>query len=209
MVHTQQEHHDIKSCDLEHIWASVTETLHADLLSAFQNVRNELLDQNLEGTKPTLLARFGKELFHRNPSSNLDFVEENSVSESYMNHLRRMFYTNVPVEYMNHIKNVIVPKLGADCEEQKELYRIKVADAKRPDSIISCKCRVKKDGNKIELYKIELNPVRRLVVDMSLLESKGCTVHKEDLNRSPGKLLQYLLSIFRLAAVLVPLRLFF
>uniref|UniRef100_A0A803KNQ1 DUF7903 domain-containing protein n=1 Tax=Chenopodium quinoa TaxID=63459 RepID=A0A803KNQ1_CHEQI len=143
---SQQESHDTKSCYLEHTWESVAETVHADLLSAFQNVRNELVDQNLEKSKTAIVARFGKVLFRRNPSCNLDLVKENSVSES--------------------------------CVKQ-------LADAKRPDSIVSCKCRVHKDEKKLELYKatslctgvvvyvyhIELNPVRHLIVDMSCLAS--------------------------------------
>ena len=40
----------------------IAENVVSNLLSAFQNVRNEKLD--LEDVKPKLVARFGKILFH-------------------------------------------------------------------------------------------------------------------------------------------------
>lgn len=45
------------------MWASVAETVHADLLSAFQNIRNEMVDQNPEEFKTAVVARFGKVVF--------------------------------------------------------------------------------------------------------------------------------------------------
>ncbi|XP_056699824.1 uncharacterized protein [Spinacia oleracea] len=151
------------------MWTSVAETVHADLLSAFQNIRNEPVDQNSEEIRTAFVARFGKVVFRRNPSHNLAFIKENSVSESDVLQLRRMFYTNLPVEYTEHVKIAAVPELGVHFEGEKELYHVKMADAKRPDSEISCKCRVHKDEQKLEVYKIELNPVRYLVVDTSCL----------------------------------------
>ncbi|XP_021742887.1 uncharacterized protein LOC110708966 [Chenopodium quinoa] len=150
---SQQESHDTKSCRLEHMWESVAETVHADLLSAFQNLRNELVDQHLEESKTAVVARFGKVLFRRNPSCNLDLVKESSVSESRIKQLKRIFYTNVPVEYMKHIKETVLPELGVHFNEEKDVYRVKLADAKRSESIVSCKFRVNKDENKLELYK--------------------------------------------------------
>ncbi|KNA24652.1 hypothetical protein SOVF_012620 [Spinacia oleracea] len=167
---SQAEHHGIKSCQLEKMWASVAETVHADLLSAFQNIRNEMVDQNPEEFKTAVVARFGKVVFRwKNPSHDLDFTKENSVSESYVKQQRRMFYTTVPVEYMDHIKIAAVPELGVHFEGEKELYYVKLADAKRPNSVVSCKCRIHKDEQKLELYKIELNPVRHVVIDMSCI----------------------------------------
>ncbi|XP_021772748.1 uncharacterized protein LOC110736756 isoform X2 [Chenopodium quinoa] len=72
---------------------------------------------------------------------------------------------------MKHIKEAVLPELSVHFKEEKDVYRVKLADAKRPDSIVSCKCRVHKDEKKLELYKIELNPVRHLIVDMSCLAS--------------------------------------
>ena len=40
----------------------IAENVVSDLLSSFENVRNEKLD--LEDVKPKLVARFGKILFH-------------------------------------------------------------------------------------------------------------------------------------------------
>lgn len=38
-----------------------------------------------------------------------------------------MFYTTVPVEYMDHIKIAAVPELGVHFEGEKELYYVKVS----------------------------------------------------------------------------------
>lgn len=47
------------------MWTSVAETVHADLLSAFQNIRNEPVDQNSEEIRTAFVARFGKVVFRR------------------------------------------------------------------------------------------------------------------------------------------------
>lgn len=170
-VLSEQEHDDVKSCHLKSPWASVVESTHSDLLSIFHNVRDEMENEGSEEIKPAIVARFGKVLFQRGPSRSLDPLKEYSLSEARLRDLKRIFYTNIPVSYMEHIKSDVVPKIGVNFEEEKELYHVKLADAMRPDSTISCKCRVKKGEKKLELYKIELNQVRHLVVDISCVDS--------------------------------------
>ena len=45
-------------------WIYVAENVKQDLLSYFENVRNEMEFNKLEEVKPSLVARFGKILFH-------------------------------------------------------------------------------------------------------------------------------------------------
>ncbi|KAJ0079544.1 uncharacterized protein LOC116114946 [Pistacia vera] len=99
----------------------------------------------------------------------LENIRGDQFSEATLRQLKRLFYTNVPNTYMENIMNVIVPKIGVDFEEEKDIYHVKVSDITRPDSTISCKCSMKEDKT-LELYKVELNQVRHLVVDVSCLE---------------------------------------
>lgn len=45
-------------------WVYVAENVQQDLLSYFENVRNEMEVNNVEEVKPSLTAKFGKILFH-------------------------------------------------------------------------------------------------------------------------------------------------
>ncbi|KAL2901329.1 Bifunctional protein GlmU, partial [Bienertia sinuspersici] len=60
--------------------------------------------------------------------------------------------------YMEHVKNVVVPELSVQSKEEKEQFQVKLADAKRPDSTITCKCRVIEDEKGLNyislLYKV-------------------------------------------------------
>lgn len=168
---SQQECGDVKNCHLRSPWASMAEMVHSDLISASQNVKNEMADGSLEEIKPVAVVRFGKVLFHRSPSLSIESLKEYSVSEAHLRGLRRVFHTDVPSPYVEHIKNEVVPKIGVDFWGEKERYRVKLADAKQPGSIISCKCRIQEGEKKLELHKIESSPLRHLVVDTSCLDS--------------------------------------
>ncbi|GAY68163.1 hypothetical protein CUMW_262000 [Citrus unshiu] len=92
---------------------------------------------------PTLVARFGHVLFRRNNFLSLENVrEEDLVAETALRQFKRSFYTNVPATYMEKIINEVVPKIGVDFEGYKDIYHVKV----------------------------ELNPVRHMVVDISCLD---------------------------------------
>ncbi|KAJ8430570.1 hypothetical protein Cgig2_019142 [Carnegiea gigantea] len=62
---SEQECGDVKNCHLRSPWASMAEMVHSDLISASQNVKNEMADGSLEEIKPVAVVRFGKVLFHR------------------------------------------------------------------------------------------------------------------------------------------------
>ncbi|RVW60573.1 hypothetical protein CK203_064969 [Vitis vinifera] len=119
------------------------------------------------------------------PSVGTESVRKNLVTEVKLRQLKRQFYTNVPSSYVKNIIDGVVPKIGVNFEEEKELYQIKLSDITRPDSTISCKCSVTQDEKKLKLYKasflilahsviyfdyIELNQVRHLVIDISCLD---------------------------------------
>ncbi|THG10217.1 hypothetical protein TEA_003619 [Camellia sinensis var. sinensis] len=104
-------------------WESIAEDVQEDLLSSFQNLRNVMECQEVN-LKPTLVARFGKILFH-GPSVSLETVKGTSVTETTLRLLNRSFYTNVPPTYMKYTTNEVVPKIGLNFEEEKELYQVK------------------------------------------------------------------------------------
>ncbi|THG04195.1 hypothetical protein TEA_001426 [Camellia sinensis var. sinensis] len=114
-------------------WESIAEDVEEDLLSSFQNLRKVMECQEVN-LKPTLVAR--------SPSVSLENVKGTSVTETTLSQLKRSFYTNVPPTYMQYTTNEVVPKIGLDFEEEKELYQV----------------------------KIELNNVRHLVLDISCLD---------------------------------------
>ncbi|EOY10749.1 Uncharacterized protein TCM_026052 isoform 1 [Theobroma cacao] len=147
-------------------WSSVAENVLPDLLSSFQIARAEVESQDLKEVKPTLVARFGKILFHGSPSMNLESVRKDCVTETTLRNLKRSFYTSLPTSYVGNIMAEVVPEIGVDFAEVKDIYHVKLSDSTRLDSTISCKCTVKDDKN-LQLYKVELNQVRDMVVDIS------------------------------------------
>lgn len=57
---------------------------------------------------------------------NLENIRGDQVSEATLKQLKRLFHTNVPNTYMENIMNVVVPKIGVDFEEEKDIYHLKV-----------------------------------------------------------------------------------
>ncbi|KAJ8771709.1 hypothetical protein K2173_026886 [Erythroxylum novogranatense] len=149
-------------------WVIIAENVQQNLLSSFKILRNEMEDQGVE-VKPTLVARFGKIVFRGSPSASLASVEKDLVTETILRQLKKSFYTNVPSSYMENIKDKVVPMIGVDFQEEKDVYHVKLSDNSRPDSTVSCKCSVKED-KKLQLYKVELNQVRHMVTDVSCLD---------------------------------------
>ncbi|XP_044473212.1 uncharacterized protein LOC123201709 [Mangifera indica] len=171
LVNTQlgKENDERRGNALKRPWEFLAETVWPDLLSSFKFVRNEMKCQKYEEVKPMLVARFGKILYNGSNSMNLENIRGDRVSEATLKQLKRLFHTNVPNTYMENIMNVVVPKIGVDFEEEKDIYHLKLSDIRRPDSTISCKCIINED-KMLEMYKVELNQVRHLVVDVSCLE---------------------------------------
>ncbi|XP_059435442.1 uncharacterized protein LOC132168467 isoform X1 [Corylus avellana] len=151
-------------------WVSIADNVLPNLLSSFENVRNEAVRQKLENVKPTLVARFGNILFHGSPSINQETTAIDLAAETTLRTLKRTFYTNLPNSDIEKIKGEVAGKIEVDFDEEKDLYHVKLSDATQPDSTLSCKCRVMKEHKKLQLYKVELNPVRHMVVDISCLD---------------------------------------
>ncbi|KAK9292980.1 hypothetical protein L1049_020962 [Liquidambar formosana] len=164
-----KDNNEVRGDLLKSPWVSIAEILLQDLLSSFQNVRKDMDCEELEEVKTSLVAKSGKILFHGSPSVSQETLIKSLVGETSMRKLKRSFYTNVAASYVENILGGVVPKIGIDFKEEKELYHVKLSDMSRPDATISCRCRVSKD-RKLELYKIELKPLRHLVIDISCLD---------------------------------------
>ncbi|KAJ7973587.1 DNA ligase [Quillaja saponaria] len=150
-------------------WESIAENVLQDLLCSIKNVRNEMESLELEEVKPTLVARFGKILIYGGPSGAQEKVRRSVPTGTMLGQLKRSFYTNIPTSYMERILGEESRKIGVEYEEEKDLYHVKLSDARRSDVTISCKCRVIKEQKKLQVYKIELNQVRHMVTDISCL----------------------------------------
>ncbi|XP_038726228.1 uncharacterized protein LOC120017173 [Tripterygium wilfordii] len=165
----KEESNDPRGIILRPPWASISGKVLQDLLSTFKIVKNEMDFDELEVIKPTLVARFGKVLFHGSPSVSLENIKEIEAAEATLGQLKRTFYTSVSTSYMENIVDVVVPEIGVDFEDEKDIYHVKLSDRTRKDATISCKCSVTND-KRLELYKVELNQIRNMVIDVSCLE---------------------------------------
>ncbi|KAL2555394.1 hypothetical protein Fot_00133 [Forsythia ovata] len=137
------DHHLKESCEdgsvfLAIPWAFVAETVKQDLLWSFQKVKENMQCCEFEKVKPTLVARFGRILFHGNRSFSLESISGKSVPESTLKQLKKSFYTNVPPLYMEYITNEVVPKIGFDLEGELELYHVKLNQVRHMVADISC-----------------------------------------------------------------------
>ncbi|XP_024043772.1 uncharacterized protein LOC18046375 isoform X1 [Citrus clementina] len=112
--------------------------------------------------KPTMVARFGKLVFKENDLPSFISAREHQVAETALKSMRRHLYPGVPAVHMEKIVHEVVPKIGVDFVEYKDIYHVKLWDSKQQ---ITCKCTVKED-KKLELYKVELNQVRHMVADI-------------------------------------------
>ncbi|XP_049400769.1 uncharacterized protein LOC125864744 [Solanum stenotomum] len=148
-------------------WRLVANSVMEDLLLSFQHVKCEMEESNMEELKLNLVARFGRILFHGISAKSQKSLKSNLLSETTLRQMKKTFYTNVALSYMEYIRNLAVEKLDLECVEEKELYYVKLSDNMHADSIVTCKCTVVKDQEKIQLHKIELNQVRNMVADMS------------------------------------------
>ncbi|KAJ6744247.1 DNA-DIRECTED RNA polymerase SUBUNIT ALPHA [Salix purpurea] len=150
-------------------WEIIAENVHQELVSSFEILRKEIDDQGSEKVKPALVARLGKILFRGNPYMRLQSVNKIQVEETILRQLNRSLSTNIPSSYMESIIDGVVPTIGVDFEEEKDVYIVKLSDNTRPDAPVLCKCIVL-ENKKLCLYKVELNQVRHLVIDVSCLD---------------------------------------
>ncbi|XP_072962935.1 uncharacterized protein [Typha angustifolia] len=150
-------------------WVEIARRIETDIVAAARRAREEVVDSRGEEVKMSFVARFGKVLFHGDSSVCLNSIKKAaSAGEGTKNRVHKTFYTNVSDEYVKDIERLVIKKVGLEFALEKEHYHVKVLDKHQPDSTISCKCTVQKDG-KLKAYKIELNQVRHMVVDISCL----------------------------------------
>ncbi|KAM7252283.1 hypothetical protein ACFE04_024166 [Oxalis oulophora] len=150
-------------------WEAIVENVQQDLLSSFGVIRKEMETQEMENVKPNLVARFGKILFQRTPKFSLDEVMKSPAPESTLRQLKRSYCTSLPASYMENIVTDVVPKIGLDFVGQKDAYLVRLSDSAQPGITMSCKCIVDED-KRLKLCKVDLSPVRCLVVDVSCLD---------------------------------------
>ncbi|KAH0682980.1 hypothetical protein KY289_020732 [Solanum tuberosum] len=127
-------------------------------------MKNEMEEADMAQVKPSVVARFGKILFHGNSSICEESQETTPLSEANVRKMKRKFYANSPAAFTDYIEHRVVEKLGLEYVKGKELYNIRLSDRLRPNSFVTCKCTVAKDYNKIELYKDEqINGIKDLI----------------------------------------------
>ncbi|GAY69291.1 hypothetical protein CUMW_270790, partial [Citrus unshiu] len=101
-------------------WESIAENVWPDLLSACNNIKNEMEE------KPKMCARFGHILFDENDLLSLESASEHQVAETAFKAMKNCFYTGVPAQYMEKIVHEVVPKIGVDFAQYKDIYCVKV-----------------------------------------------------------------------------------
>ncbi|CAM8891633.1 unnamed protein product [Rhodiola kirilowii] len=171
LVNTEFEKTTEVGSTLKSPWVIIAENV-LQLLFSFLAVRNENENNDFVKVKPTLLAKFGKIMFHRTSSVNMETGDNNALPLSTLRNLRRTFYTNLPSSYLENITTGVAQEVGLEGEDEKERYIIELYDKEHPKATIFCKCKVTPDGRRLELLKIELNPVRHACIDISCLTKK-------------------------------------
>ncbi|XP_010247070.1 PREDICTED: uncharacterized protein LOC104590203 isoform X2 [Nelumbo nucifera] len=123
-------------------WVSIARKILPDLLTCFQNIRNE--EESGQVATPLFMARFGYKTDYR-------------------------FNANVPSSFMNAIASNVVQKIGVvDVDKEYEYYHFKVNDKSQPNVTLSCTCSLNEvDGEWEPGQKIEVNPTRHLVHDIA------------------------------------------
>lgn len=60
-------------------------------------------------------------------------IDQNELpNETTLRQLKRLFYTNVSNAYMDNITGKVIPLIGVEFEEEKDIYHVKVP-------VLSCK----------------------------------------------------------------------
>ncbi|XP_078151298.1 uncharacterized protein LOC144546631 [Carex rostrata] len=149
----------------------IVEKVARDLIEAGQHAKEDIGSGDV---KLLVMARVGKALFLGDPSVCLDSITKASTSEGGLNSLvRKTFYTRVSEEYIREVEELLVEKCGFKLDPAlivagTNTYLKPVLDKCQPYLIISCKCTTSHDSG-LELYKVEHNPLRHMVTDVSCL----------------------------------------
>ncbi|KAK4724278.1 hypothetical protein R3W88_027057 [Solanum pinnatisectum] len=135
-------------------WLLIAANVKKDLLLSFQHMKREMEEAVMAQLKPSVVARFGKILFYGSVDLHIscclqmcsssigkDSLKLNSLTETTLRKMEGSFHTDVPPSYMDHVENRVVKNLGQEYVQGKELYYV----------------------------KIELNRVRHMAADMSIL----------------------------------------
>uniref|UniRef100_A0A0A0LJR2 DUF7903 domain-containing protein n=1 Tax=Cucumis sativus TaxID=3659 RepID=A0A0A0LJR2_CUCSA len=93
-------------------------------------------------------------------------------TETTLRQLKRSFYTNVSNAYMDYVTEKVIPLIGVEFKEEKDIYEVKLLDVRRPFVTILCKCTALPVSNNLKLCKVELNRTRHLFEDISCLKQK-------------------------------------
>ncbi|CAL9236032.1 unnamed protein product [Arabidopsis halleri] len=144
-------------------WQLVAEKVEKDLVLGYERAKTEMEEHD---HVLRLVARFGKIIFYGR--------QARTEAECSRNNSKKMFSTDVPTSYLQHITFKVVPSHGFSIDLEKETYTVKVSHSSRPNATINCKCTMKEDGRLsltfLLLQQTELNPVRHLVVDVSCID---------------------------------------
>ncbi|KAJ0262280.1 Uncharacterized protein HA466_0052430 [Hirschfeldia incana] len=138
----------------------IAEKVLDDLVLAYERAKTAIDGENQYVLR--LVASFGKIFFYGLQASS-------PMAEHSLKPWNRIFSTDVPTSYLQHIKSQLVPRHGFCIDLEKERYTVKVSHHTRPNETISCKCTVKEDG-RLSLYKLDLNLIRHMVVDVSCID---------------------------------------
>ncbi|CAN6475556.1 unnamed protein product [Victoria cruziana] len=150
-------------------WLYIAEKIQSDVFTAFQNLRNLIQDNEHIKLKPSFVFRVGKILFHSKESISLEKLKKGFLTEiDRKSGVGKRFSTDVTKKYMNFVENKVIQDTGFTLKAQKDQYHLKIEDKQQPDCIFTCKCDINVDG-KLQLKKIEANPLRHLLVDLSCL----------------------------------------
>lgn len=152
----------------------IRERVKDDLREAFHNVQSYIEATKPDYVKPTFVARFGKILFHGGGLAwheriTVDMLAKTLKGEtSLQNRVRKTFDTNLQKNTFEALKEKILAEVQTSEFMEKENYFIQVEDNLRPDVILGLKCVTNsEDGGQLKLKKIEMDPVRHFVADIS------------------------------------------
>lgn len=168
---------NLRSLAINEVFPSkeIIERVKDDLREAFHNVKSYIEATKPGYVKPTFLARFGKILFHGGGLAwheriTVDMLAKTLKGETSLlqNRVRKTFDTNLQKNTFEALKEKILAEVQTAEFMEKENYLIQVEDNLRPDVILGLTCVTNsEDGGQLKLKKIEMDPVRHFVADIS------------------------------------------
>ncbi|XP_057859173.1 uncharacterized protein LOC131068001 isoform X2 [Cryptomeria japonica] len=150
-----------------HPWRYTCEKIKGALRECFQRLEKYVKGSKPNYAKPTFTARLGQNLFHG--SNTLEKIWNSEIS--LQNQLRKVFYTHIPEDIFESLKEKTITSLESPILKEKVVYIVEVGDILNPNTVLRITCRKKGiDGKQLELKKIELHPIRAFVADTSCLK---------------------------------------